>query len=88
MRLPASCAIVLCLAAASPVSGANCETGTAPNVCLLIPDGSTSDDVSPYCFLKALPRGQHTSNYAVTAQDSSVRANESVYSNEVSVAVP
>jgi hypothetical protein len=52
-----------------PASPANCESGTDPNVCLLIPDGSASDDVAPYCFLPALPRGQNPSNYAVTAND-------------------
>jgi len=48
---------------------ANCEAGTPAHSCLLIPDGSASDDVSPYCFLPTLPRGQNPANYAVTAND-------------------
>jgi hypothetical protein len=61
-------ALALALLPAAPAPGA-CESGTPSNVCLLVPDGSSSDDVSPYCFLPALSRGQSTTNYAVTAED-------------------
>jgi hypothetical protein len=54
---------------AASARAAACEAGTAANVCLLVPDGSSSDDVSPYCFLPTLARGQATTDYAVTAQD-------------------
>jgi hypothetical protein len=67
------CATLLALAVAfaspAPAAAAACEAGTNPENCLLIPDGSASDDVAPYCFLPTLPRGQNPSNYAVTAQD-------------------
>jgi hypothetical protein len=69
MKLAPACGLVLCLLAASSAGAADCEAGTAPDVCLLVPDGSDSDDVSPYCFLGTLPRGQSTTNYAVTAKD-------------------
>lgn len=67
------CALLVLLAAllAAPASAraASCEAGTDPEDCLLLPDGSASDDVAPYCFLPTLPRGQNPANYAVTALD-------------------
>jgi hypothetical protein len=65
----------LLLALAALLSGpvaihaASCEPDTDPEDCLLIPDGADSDDVSPYCFLPTLPRGQNPAHYAVTLFD-------------------
>ena len=38
--------LIALLVRAVPARAAACETGTPANVCLLIPDGSSSDDVA------------------------------------------